>query len=90
MAEAFDLTVTRLIRVAYGPFSLKGLGPGDAKRVAHVPRWLVAKAHAAAAEPPSARPSVLSQRRVYARPRSRKPAKPRTTWEGATPGGGGA
>ena len=48
VADAFSLTVTRLIRVAYGPFSLRGLGKGDAKRVSRVPGWLMAKSRAAA------------------------------------------
>lgn len=55
VAGAFDLTVTRLIRVAYGPFSLRGLAPGDAVRMSprSIPRGLVAKARAAALNPPT-------------------------------------
>lgn len=99
VAEAFDLTVTRLVRVAYGPFSLKGLGPGDAKLVAPVPRWLLAKAHAAAAaaaaapEPPGGPPRRAAARDHQGasedpqrRAWSRPPSRrPRTAWEGAAP-----
>jgi pseudouridine synthase len=46
VAQAFGLHVNRLVRVGYGPFSLRGLGRGDALRVARVPRWLVTKAAA--------------------------------------------
>jgi 23S rRNA pseudouridine2605 synthase len=34
--EYFDLTVNRLIRISYGPYSLEGLQPGEFKEVALV------------------------------------------------------
>ena len=40
VCEAHGLSVTRLVRVGFGPYSLSGLGRGDVLQIAHVPRWI--------------------------------------------------